>query len=408
MTTLELLDDCNFWYHRSFRARFYLSKDNAEIIESIPVRSLQEINEIHEVNVASWNLCEYTLLKHAQLVTWINQFNLDIIWLIDCRKRISPISGFRAIYTDDPLINVLLIRNSLYTNGEIEDIEFGIKFAGINFRYIRPNTKRTEIKWGKEIGDLNWLSNKWIKLDLITEERNGKPGGMATNLNEVKILQTIKADHDCIIAKYDYIWKPKLTTSYYQLEEAMNKSSETGIWKPILGRNQINYIPMKAEFKSKQSSKIVNLRDKNLSLKPWEKLYNHNENKNVKWKPNINTWNKLEDLKTKALDINGIQAKNAFKIFNKLNPRQKENLLIAWKDLKRETRAVALRKKDKAITSVLDTRLIQIYPVQLKIQENARVELKNWLEKQNTPLQYGFVKNRSTLSLLEDLFKNIN
>jgi len=369
---------------------------------------MQEINEIHVVNVASWNLCEYSLLKHAQLVTWINKYNLDIIWLIDCRKRINPISGFRAVYTDDPLINVLLIRNSLYTNGEIEDTEFGIKFAGINFRYIRPNSKRIEINWGNEIGDLNWLSNKWIKLDLKTEERNGKPGGMATNLKEVKFLQTTRSDHDCIIAKHEYIWKPRLTTSYHQLEEAINKSAETGIWKPIVGRNQINFIPTRIETKQKRSNKIVNLRDKNLSLKPWEKLYNHKDDKNVKWKPNINTWNKLEDLNTKALDINGIQAKNAFKIFNKLNPRQKENLLIAWKELKRETRAVALRKKDKVIKSVLDTRLIQIYPVQLKIQENARVELKNWLEKQSTPLQYGFVKNRSTMTLLEDLFENIN
>ena len=295
--------------------------------------------------------------------------------------------------------------NGVY--GEIEDIEFGIRFAGINFRYIRPNSKRIDIKWGNEIGDLNWLSNKWIKLELKTEERNGKPGGMGTNLNEVKFLQTTNSDHDCIIAKHKYIWKPRLTTSYYQLEEAMNKSGETGKWKPIVGRNQINFIPTKLDSKLKQS-KIVNLKDKNLSLKPWEKLYNHKEDKNINWKPSINTWNKLENLNTKALDINGIQAKNAFKIFNKLNPRQKENLLIAWKDLKRETRAVALRKKDKIIRSVLDTRLIQIYPVQLKIQENARVELKNWLEKQSTPLQYGFVKNRSTMTLLEDLFENIN
>jgi hypothetical protein len=386
-----------------------LDKVNAEIISQIPTRSLEEIHDTHDLNVGCWNMCEFSLYKYEQLISIINKYELDIIWLIDCRKKIYAIKGFKAFYTDDPLINVLLIRNSLVMNGELEEIEYGVKFAGINFRYIRPGTNKSSITWGQEIGDLNWLSNKWIKLELTTEERNGKPGGMATNLPNPKFIATYNSDHDFIIVKAKYDWRPTLTTSYYQLEEAMNASSQTGRWKPILGRNKVNYIETKADFKiNKRTSKIINLRDKNLSLEPWYKLYGHNDEKKVKWKPNFNTDAKLENLNTKALDINGIKARDAFKVFNKLNVKQKENLMIAWKDLKKETRAIALRKKDKELKAVTDTRLIQIYPVHLKIQENSRKELLHWLEKQSLPIQYGFVKNRSTMKLLEDWTINLS
>lgn len=74
---------------------------------------------------------------------------------------------------------------------------------------------------------------------------------------------------------------------------------------------------------------------------------------------------------------------------------------------KNETRAIALKKKDKEIKTVTDTRLIQIYPVHLKIQEKSRLQLKRWLEKQNTPIQYGFIKGRNTANLINDWIKQI-
>lgn len=409
MNTLEFLDNCNFSYFRSFRARFYTDDVKSEWLINFPDRLIKNNSELNDINICAWNLCGYTNEKLAYIKFIINKYELDIIWLMECKKRIGTIKGYHAIYSTDPNINVLLIRNSLYGNGTIKYIEFGIKFENISFRYIKPSTNSTYIEWNEyEIGDYNWLSHKWLRKDLILEERNGKPGGMGTNIPNSKFINSYKSDHDIIIANIKYKWTPKINTNYYQLEHSINYAAETGIWKPIFGRENLNYIEEDERFKNnKRDSKIINLKEYNLSLQPWYNIYNHDINKHYFWKESIETINKIENINSKAIDINGISAKMAIKIFNKLNTKQKENLLIAWKVLKNETRAIALRKKDKEIKTVTDTRLIQIYPVHLKIQEKSRLQLKRWLEKQNTPIQYGFIKGRNTANLINDWIKQI-
>ena len=157
----------------------------------------------------------------------------------------------------------------------------------------------------------------------------------------------------------------------------------------------------------KKSSKIVDIVKLKLDIEPWRRLYKHDEKKKVNWTEQFTNFTKLDNTKSKAKDINEINVQDAIRIFNKLNVLQKNNLMIAWKALRRETRAIALKKKDVQVTKVTDTRMIQIYPVNLKINEYSRVALKLWLEKQNKPCQYGFVKGQSTLTLLEKLEKKI-
>jgi hypothetical protein len=378
-------------------------------MQGIPERNMERISELHDINVASWNLCGFSDIKRCFIINLINTYNLDIIWLIDCRRKISNIKGFSAIYSDDPLINVLLIRNSLVSADTVKEIEYGLSFAGISFRYIRPNENVSYINWtSKEIGDFNWLSHKWIKLNFNLEERNGKPGGMGTNIENPIFINSFKSDHDVVIVRTKFEWTPKVNVGYYQLENAMNYAAQTKFWRPIFGRSNLNFIEKDERYKdNSRQSKIINLKDYNLNLDVWYNLYNHDNNKYIKWKENINTLSKLEIINSKALDVNKICARLAIQIFNKFNSKQKENLLYAWNVLKRQTRAIALRKKDREIHSVGDTRLIQIYPVQLKIQENARIQLRKWLEKQHLPVQYGFVKDRSTIQLLHDWFKQI-
>jgi len=413
MDPLGLLEQMDFWYNRSFRARLYVEASQAEMWENeINNRTVQRIEELEDVRVGCANLCEISPYKIDQLAKIINRYELDIIWLIDLRKEFKGFKGYTTIKTKDPLNNCLLVRNSIYRNGEVLEIPFGIRFGEINFRYIRPNTPKPDetIKWENEIGDYNWLSNKWIKLNGQTEVRNGIPGGMVTNLQDPIFLPIKRSDHKMIIAKFKHKWIPKLEMNYYDLEEAMNRATRNKEWNIIRSRMKTQIVESKEMLNNKKkSNKIVDIVKLKLDVDPWRKLYNHNPNKSTNWKEQFTDFTHLDNTKSKAKDINEIKVKDAIKIFNKLNVLQKNNLMIAWKKLKRETRAIALKKKDVPVTKVTDTRMIQIYPVNLKINEYSRVSLKLWLEKQNKPCQYGFVKGQSTMTLLENLekkFKN--
>jgi hypothetical protein len=407
MNPLDLLDQCTFWYYRSFRARFYVEPTLAEELENgLNTRTFQRIEEISSVNVGSVNLCEISNAKIDQLASIIERYELDIIWLIDLRKAFKGFKGYTTIYTDDPLQNQLLIRNSLYRNGEVLKTEYGLSYMGINFRYIRPNTKTTSINWTNEIGDYNWTSNKWIKIDATTEVRNGIPGGMLTNLENPKFIKFRGSDHKMIIGTFKCQWKPNLEMNYYDLEKAINEAGESAQWKNIYSRVKTRIQESKEMLGNKRkTSKIVDIKKLNLDLTPWKLLYRHEEQKKSSWFCQFTDFTRLDNTKSKAKDINEIKVQDAIRIFNKLNVKQKNNLMIAWKSLKRETRAIALRKKDVMVKKVTDTRLIQIYPANMKIQEYSRVKLKMWLEKQSKPSQYGFVKDRSTMNLIEDLGK---
>jgi hypothetical protein len=405
MSALSFLDECEFWYWQSFRSRFYINDINTEIVTNYT--NAMNINKpMNRVTVGAWNLNSFSNGKFAALVQFIETYNLDLVWVIDIRRKLPLIAGYTIVYDSDPLINALVIRNSLYFNSKVVSIDFGISFAGINFRYLHPDLTTQILNYGKEIGDYNLLSNKWVKFDLTCESRNGKPGGMATNLENVKIFEMPLSDHNFILAETDFDWTPIYDVNYFDLEYSINEAINTKTWKLKKSRKDINKVEYDIKFTENPKSKII--KNAQLNIDPWKILYAHDPNKYDSWQLHIGPiLNDASVSISKAKDINYIPTKWAMEIYNKLNTKQKSNLLIAWKNLSRQTKAIMLRKKNKSVNSVLDVRLIQIYPIHLKILENSRIALRTWLENNMDQRFYGFVKNKSATMMMKDLMGNI-
>jgi len=205
---------------------------------------------------------------------------------------------------------------------------------------------------------------------MACEVRKGIPGGMCTNLDKPKFIEMKASDHNFIIGEMDFKWEPIYDVSYFDLEISIKDAINTGIWKLQKSRKDIN--------KTVQNPKSKIIRNIDLDITPWNILYKHNANKKTNCNINTNVllFGDAINTKSKAKDANFIPVKWAIDIYNKINIKQKSNLLIAWKNLPKNTKAIMLRKKNKPVNSVLDARQIQICPIHLKILENSRIPLK--------------------------------
>lgn len=163
----------------------------------------------------------------------------------------------------------------------IDRIDFGFRIDNIAFRYIPPNTHRTQLVMEEiELGDFNFLSNKWLKLTNIKcEIRKGNPGGVAicSKLeNRVKFLKT-KSDHDILYAQIEGSIKANKKIDYAKLCYALQKAYQ--------GETVYDIYSIDKRWKDNRSiklsnnTKIVNPVAQKMSFEPYYELYHHNGSK---------------------------------------------------------------------------------------------------------------------------------
>lgn len=323
--------------------------------------------------------------------------NPMFVWLIDTRKSWSAPADYHAICERNYHRNCLWIRNDIVRGRVISRIEHGIQVDNIAFRYIEPATPRENITWKEiEIGDFNFLSNKWIDLENITVEwRKNKPGGLgcATKKKFKFKFYAIESDHDAMWIKLKGKIKSQRIIDKVKLSKALTDAVNNIINKDIykVDRRWENHDRVKL---IKESNKIVDPVKNNLDLDPFKILYKDNPHKFV---PNYYTTRIRENswrmINSKALDINQFPIRNMIYELSKCNTEQKQNVLKCFGWIKFSSRTVCLKKKGKEPDKVTNLRPIQISPWTFKIAEQSRTKLKNWIDENTSPKCYAFKRN---------------
>ena len=309
----------------------------------------------------------------------------------------NPPASYHAIFSNNLYRNTLWIRNDIRKGKVISRINYGIAVDNIAFRYIPPNTKQQRFPlYDVEIGDWNFLSNKWLKFNrtVICENRRDKPGGVCaiTNLHTKCTFHNIGSDHTAIYTSIETKIKPKLKTDYWKLNKALEKGTQGLVDKDIYTYDR----RWKADRQLviKENNKIINPIANNLDIQPYYDIYKHKESKVIPdwYVPKISEpTNKV--IQSKAEDINQIPIRSMIKLTQRLNVEQKNTLMKSFGWTKFETRTICLRKKDKEPDKVTNLRPIQISPWNFKIAEQSRARLKEWLDSNTDKRCYAFKKN---------------
>ena len=138
-----------------------------------------------------------------------NSYCPMFVWLMDTRKKWNPPKDYHLVMERNFHKNCLWIRNDIQKGRVISRTPFGIQVDNMTFRYIPPQSKEEKIYWKEvEMGDYNFLSNKWINLENVTvENRMNKPvgSGYATKKKYQFKFFNIKSDHDSMWIKMNKI-----------------------------------------------------------------------------------------------------------------------------------------------------------------------------------------------------------
>lgn len=318
----------------------------------------------------------------------------------------NPPTEYHSINLGGLYKNTLWIRNDIRKGKCISRTQYGIKIDNVAFRYIPPNVRKEELNLEEiEVGDWNFLSNKWINVNkpIYAEVRDEKPGGNAliTNVkSEVKFLRG-DGDHAILLANVFKKIKPKLKTDHHKLLVAL----EDG----IQGRANSDVYTYDRKWKTNrrliihdQNEKLINPIAARLPLDDWYELYHHDPFKKqpIWYYPKISN-NTSKNITSKAEDINNFQIKKLILLTRKLDTIRKQKLLQAFGWIKFASRTVCLRKKDKEPDKVKNLRPIQISPWNFKIAEQSRNELKVWLDNQTDARCYAFKRK----SKIDDMIK---
>jgi hypothetical protein len=340
---------------------------------------------------------------NSRLNDIVAKYQPMLVFIMEPYIHWNPPPSYYALYSNNLYRNTLWIRNDIRKGKVISRINYGFAVDNIAFRYIPPNTKQQKISlYDIEVGDWNFLSNKWLKVNrsINCENRKNKPGGVCviTNFYTKCTLHDINSDHAAIFAEIQTQIKPKLKTDYWKLNKALEKGVAGIVDKDIYTYDR----RWKADRQLiiKENDKIVNPIARNLDLQPYYDLYKHQSTKAIpEWYAPTISEPKSKVIQSKAEDINQIPIRSMIKLTEKLNVEQKNTLMKSFGWTKFETRTICLKKKDKEPNKVTNLRPIQISPWNFKIAEQSRQKLKEWLDSNTDKRCYAFKKN----SKIEDI-----
>ena len=301
---------------------------------------------------------------NSRLNDIVAKYQPMLVFIMEPYIHWNPPPSYYALYSNNLYRNTLWIRNDIRKGKVISRINYGFAVDNIAFRYIPPNTKQQKFSlYDIEVGDWNFLSNKWLKVNrsINCENRKNKPGGVCviTNFSTKCTLHDINSDHAAIFAEIQTQIKPKLKTDYWKLNKALEKGVAGIVDKDIYTYDR----RWKADRQLiiKENDKIINPIARNLDLQPYYDLYKHQSTKAVpEWYVPIISEPKSKVIQSKAEDINQIPIRSMIKLTEKLNVEQKNTLMKSFGWTKFETRTICLKKKDKEPNKVTNLRPIQI------------------------------------------------
>jgi len=336
--------------------------------------------------------------NNSKVLDLVQQLCPMFVYVIEPYSHWNPPPDYHAIYSEGFYHNVIWIRNDLRKNMTISRIRFGYKIDNIAFRYIPPATPKEEDMHLEEIevGDWNFLSNKWIDVNrtIKCEKRNGKPGGTAilSDLPNTTKFVDGDSDHNYMYTVIDAKIKPKKKVDYHKLVTALEDAQRNVVNKDVykIDRKWKN----ERKLIVKADSKLVNPVASNLPLDPYYELYNHKESKFVPnwYYPKINS-EASRKIQSKAEDVNNFPIRNMITLLSKLEQERKQQVLKMFGWIKFASRTVCLKKKDKIPDRVTNLRPIQISPWSFKIAEQSREKLKTWLDQKTDVRCYAFKKD---------------
>lgn len=360
-----------------------------------------------ETRVLATNMFVTNDYKRFELNQLIKRIDPDIVWTMENYKSFPAEPNYTKIDASGVHLNALWIKNELVKNRFIHKVPYGIQVDNICYRYIPPNKKKTNLT-KNEIGDLNFLSNKWIKCTNVKAEKRVvknmvKPGGMCSCLN---IPNTTKF--------WDFCSDHKAMSVVINQPLKVAKQMDAGKTAVAIDLNINEDLEIKDIFKIKkncrnerklflkQSNKIIDPIACNLPLNDWFNLYHHDEMK-IKLKnyyPTIRE-KEIKIITSRADDINNINIRSMLKIIKFLNKDQIQNVLMGLKWINFNSRTVCLTKKDKKPDKVKNLRPIQISPISFKVAEQSRKHLKEWINQNTDKRCFAFKEKSSIPDLLK-------
>ena len=329
--------------------------------------------------------------------------------MIEAWSRYPNIDSYYRIIDDSIYMNHIYIRNDILRNRTIDTIEYGFRIDDINFRYLPPKTKKI-LLGANEIGDFNFLSNKWIKnIEFTKENRLGKTGGMGFKLNKlIKKYAFIDcvSDHDCIYIELNEPIRKYLLADKNKVVNAMDD-----IFKR--GSNEFKYIyKFRKNLKYRRNKDIIN--PNKFDMEAWYNIYGNVINKYKKGNYITTLGNNREltqSIGTNCYDVNNRPTKMITQYLYK-NEIKNENLekfiKILSKDEKFNARIICINKKKNTIpNSINDIRPISILPISMKISEHTRVKLRDKLIACTDKRIFSFLPGQSTHNAINDIFDHI-
>lgn len=348
--------------------------------------------------------------KYMELTQAIEEIAPDMIWIMEPWKEIDPYLGYTQFCDTSVYYNCLWIKSELLRGRIVQRIKYGIQFDIFHFRYIPPHSKVTEL-YDVEIGDYNARSNYWIPRNAKYETRYNQSGGMLvkSSIPFNARQRYFTSDHKLIVAKFEYTMSTKLPADINKVKIALDIASVTGkigtnIYKNVHAKTGDVYMI------DRKSGKIVDPIKNNLTLEPWNELYGNNIHKPLRNRTTQVSNGPIKSTHSKAYDYNNKPSKYILDSVKEKNMSQLQNIVNALSINEQfTTKCICLRKKDKIPNTVLNLRPIQVEPITMKIGEQTRSKLKNWLINNTDPRCIAFMPGKSTTDVFQfilDKFDN--
>lgn len=358
-------------------------------------------NEYNHITILVANVNGQT---RSRLFDKIKEYQPMFVFIIEPYAIVNPPKEYHLIVAHQFYKNCLWIRNDIRKTKVISRIPFGIRVDNIAFRYIPPNSSPEKLDLEEiEVGDFNFLSNKWLYMqNIICEYRKEKPGGIAisTQYDKKAYFFNIGSDHDAMYTQIKAKIKPKKKVDLNKLQVAMQDAMFGFTNKDIYVLDQRWNQDRKIFVQSNQ--KLVNPKAKKLDIQPYKEIYHHNPLKrtNAYYTPKIRE-NVSQVIQSKAEDVNNFQIRKMIELTRKCTLPQKEKILYHFRWIQFNSRTVFLKKKGKEPTKITNLRPIQISPWNFKIAEQSRKKLKDWLDQNTSDKCYAFKRRKKITDLIQ-------
>ena len=357
-------------------------------------------NEYKHITILVANVNGQTRSRFLEMV---KEYQPMFVFIIEPYAIKYPPVEYHLIEVHQFYKNCLWIRNDVRKAKVISRIPFGIRVDNIAFRYIPPNSTPEKFELEEiEVGDFNFLSNRWLYMEnIICEYRQGKPGGIAvaTNYEKKAFFTNIGSDHDAMYTQIKATIKPKKKVDVNKLQNAIQDAIYGKTNKDVYELDQRWHEDRRIIVHSNQ--KLVNPKAKKLDIQPYKDIYHDNPLKrtNAYYVPTIRE-NVSQNIQSKAEDVNNFQIKKMIQLTQKLTLPQKERVLYNFRWIQFNSRTVFLKKKGKEPNRITNLRPIQISPWNFKIAEQSRKKLKDWLDQNTSDKCYAFKRKKRIIDLI--------